>query len=122
MILKIGIQNENDSTVIVRTYDNISQMYENEPGEHDQKHKERLIHFIRPTHDNMPEGHLAFNIDWDKRIKFAYLMNDDGKTFKVLKHDQRSWDMDKKGETKSGKEEDMVASIKQNLYDTREFN
>lgn len=99
MILKIGIQNENDSNVVVRTYDNISQMYENEAHEDDKNYKEHLTHFIRPLHDGRPEGQLAFNIDWDDKIIFAYLMNDEGKTFKVLKHDKRLWFDAKLGST-----------------------
>lgn len=91
MILKIGIQNENDSTVIVRTFDNISMAQEEEPQVEDRVHKERLIHFLRPSYSGSPEEDLTFNIDWDDNIIFAYLMNDMGKTFKVLKHDKRLW-------------------------------
>lgn len=98
MILKIGIQNENDSTVVVRTFDNISMVTENEPQENDSKRKERLIHFIRPAYEGSPEEDMAFNIDWDDKIIFAYLMNDTGKTFKVLKHDQRTWNRNVRGE------------------------
>ena len=29
------------------------------------------------------------DIDWDDNIIFAYLMNDSGKTIRVLKHDVR---------------------------------
>ena len=89
MILKIGIQNENDSTVVVKTFDNISMVSENEPQENDSEHKERLIHFLRQTYEGVPCGNLSFNIDWDDNIIFAYLMNDSGKTIRVLKHDVR---------------------------------
>ena len=89
MILKIGIRNEDDSTVVVKTFDNISMVSENEPQENDSEHKERLIHFLRQAYEGTPNGSLSFNIDWDDNIIFAYLMNDMGKTFKVLKHDVR---------------------------------
>ena len=92
MILKIGIRNwlnEDDSTVVVKTFDNISMVSENEPQENDSEHKERLINFLRQTYEGVPCGNLSFNIDWDDNIIFAYLMNDMGKTFKVLKHDVR---------------------------------
>ena len=89
MILKIGIRNKNDSTVVVKTFDNISMVSENEPQENDSEHKERLIHFLRQTYEGTPNGSLSFNIDWDDNIIFAYLMNDTGKTIKVLKHDVR---------------------------------
>ena len=89
MILKIGIQNENDSDVVITTYDDITSMIENEPSENDSKKKEHLIHFLRPSLSGSPEEELAFNIDWDDKIIFAYLMNNKGKTFKVLKYDTR---------------------------------
>ena len=89
MILKIGIRNENDSTVVVKTFDNISMVSENEPQENDSEHKERLINFLRQTYEGIPCGNLSFNIDWDENIIFAYLMNDSGKTIRVLKHDVR---------------------------------
>ena len=89
MILKIGIRNEDDSTVVVKTFDNISMVSENEPQENDSEHKERLIHFLRQAYEGAPSEGMAFNIDWDDNIIFAYLMNDMGKTFKVLKHDVR---------------------------------
>lgn len=89
MILKIGIRNEDDSTVVVKTFDNISMVSENEPQENDSEHKERLIHFLRQAYEGAPSGNISFNIDWDDNIIFAYLMNDSGKTFKILKHDKR---------------------------------
>ena len=92
MILKIGIRNwlnEDDSTVVVKTFDNISMVSENEPQENDSEHKERLIHFLRQAYEGAPSENISFNIDWDDNIIFAYLMNDMGKTFKVLKHDVR---------------------------------
>ena len=92
MILKIGIRNwlnEDNSTVVVKTFDNISMVSENEPQENDSEHKERLIHFLRQTYEGTPNGNLSFNIDWDDNIIFAYLMNDSGKTIRVLKHDVR---------------------------------
>lgn len=89
MILKIGIRNEDDSTVVVKTFDNISMVSENEPQENDSEHKERLIHFLRQTYEGVPCGNLSFNIDWDNNIIFAYLINDSGKTIRVLKHDVR---------------------------------
>lgn len=105
MILKIGIKNENDSTVVIRTFDNISMVTEHEPQENDSKLKERLIHFLRPAYEGGPGEDMAFNIDWDDNIIFAYLMNDMGKTFKVLKHDQRLWNRNVRGE-KLGDTED----------------
>lgn len=108
MILKIGIQNENDSTVVVHTFDNISVVTENEPQENDSKRKERLIHFIRPAYEGSPEEDMAWNIDWDDRIIFAYLMNDTGKTFKVLKHDKRLWNRNVRGEKMGDTEEAMT--------------
>lgn len=89
MILKIGIRNEDDSTVVIKTFDNISMVSENEPQENDSEHKERLIHFLRQAYEGAPSGNISFNIDWDDNIIFAYLMNDSGKTFKILKHDKR---------------------------------
>ena len=92
MILKIGIRNwlnKDDSTVVVKTFDNISMVSENEPQENDSEHKERLIHFLRQAYEGGPSENLSFNIDWDDNIIFAYLMNDSGKTFRVLKHDVR---------------------------------
>lgn len=89
MILKIGIRNEDDSKVVIKTFDNISMVSENEPQENDSEHKERLIHFLRQTYEGAPSGYISFNIDWDDNIIFAYLMNDSGKTFKILKHDKR---------------------------------
>ena len=89
MILKIGIRNEDDSTVVVKTFDNISMVSENEPQENDSEHKERLIHFLRQAYEGVPCGNLSFNIDWDNNIIFAYLINDSGKTIRVLKHDKR---------------------------------
>ena len=92
MILKIGIRNwlnEDDSTVVVKTFDNISMVSENEPQENDSEHKERLIHFLRQAYEGAPSENISFNIDWDDNIIFAYLMNDMGKSFKVLKHDVR---------------------------------
>lgn len=105
MILKIGIQNENDSTVVVRTFDNISMVTENEPNENDSKNKKRMIHFLRSEYEG---DDIAFNIDWDDRIIFAYLMNDMGKTFKVLKHDQRNWNRNVRGEKLGSKEKSMT--------------
>lgn len=101
MILKIGIQNENDSTVVVRTFDNISMVSEHEPQENDSKRKERLIHFLRPAYEGSVGSDMAFNIDWDDNIIFAYLMNDMGKTFKVLKHDKRLWNQHTDSTTES---------------------
>ena len=92
MILKIGIRNwlnKDNSTVVVKTFDNISMVSENEPQENDSEHKERLIHFLRQAYEGAPSENISFNIDWDDNIIFAYLMNDMGKTFKVLKHDVR---------------------------------
>ena len=92
MILKIGIRNwlnEDDSTVVVKTFDNISMVSENEPQENDSEHKERLIHFLRQAYEGVPSENISFNIDWDDNIIFAYLMNDSGKTIRVLKHDVR---------------------------------
>lgn len=101
MILKIGIQNENDSTVVVRTFDNITMVTENEPHENDSKNKKRMIHFLRSEFEG---DDIAFNIDWDDNIIFAYLMNDMGKTFKVLKHDQRNWNCNVRGEKLGSKD------------------
>ena len=89
MILKIGIRNKDNSTVVVKTFDNISMVSENEPQENDIEHKERLIHFLRQAYEGAPSENLSFNIDWDDNIIFAYLMNDSGKTIRVLKHDVR---------------------------------
>ena len=92
MILKIGIRNwlnEDDSTVVVKTFDNISMVSENEPQENDSEHKERLIHFLRQAYEGAPSENISFNIDWDDNIIFAYLMNDSGKTIRVLKYDVR---------------------------------
>lgn len=89
MILKIGIRNEDDSKVVIKTFDNISMVSENEPQENDSERKERLIHFLRQTYEGAPCGNLSFNIDWDDNIIFAYLINDSGKTIRVLKHDKR---------------------------------
>lgn len=111
MILKIGIRNwlnEDDSTVVVKTFDNISMVSENEPQENDSEHKERLIHFLRPAYEGGPGEDIAFNIDWDDNIIFAYLMNDMGKTFKVLKHDQRRWNCNVRGEKMGSKEKSIT--------------
>ena len=108
MILKIGIQNENDSTVVVRTFDNISMVTENEPQENDSKRKERMIHFLRPAYEGSQGDDMAFNIDWDDNIIFAYLMNDMGKTFKVREHDQRLWNRNVRGEKLGSKEKSIM--------------
>ncbi len=107
MILKIGIRNwlnEDDSTVVVKTFDNISMVSENEPQENDSEHKERLIHFLRQAYEGAPSEDMSFNIDWDPNIIFAYLMNDMGKTFKVLKHDVRLLNRNVRGEKMGSKE------------------
>lgn len=111
MILKIGIRNwlnEDDSTVVVKTFDNISMVSENEPQENDSEHKERLIHFLRQAYEGAPSEDMAFNIDWDDNIIFAYLMNDMGKTFKVLKHDVRLLNRNVRGEKMGSKEKSIT--------------